>query len=127
MKFHLLVLINLTKIEPEPLQLHCILTGTAGADAFPDQVHFLKPELLRKGNLRYTGFGQAEGLPADFTIEMHMQVMMRMGKAIILATGIFHRAGPVVNLMDQAILLKGFQGAVQGDAVGPMKISLQII
>jgi hypothetical protein len=43
---------------------------------------------------------------------MDVQVMMRMGKAIIRAAGIFNRTGPVLNLMNQAFLLEGFQGAV---------------
>lgn len=68
MKFHLLVLIYLTKVGPAPLQLHCILTGTTGADAFHDHVPFLKPKLLWMENLRYTGIGKIEG----FRPEVHL-------------------------------------------------------
>lgn len=65
-------------------------SGQAGA-AYPfhGQVYLFCREFVGQGDPGYTGFGQAEGFPADFTRGMAIQVLVGMGQAIVPATRLF--------------------------------------
>jgi len=56
-----------------------------------------------------------------------MMILMRALSTIVLTKGVFLLVGTIHGFVDQALFLKGTQGAVQSDAVYLAQMLLKII
>jgi hypothetical protein len=70
---------------------------------------------------------EADGFAAGPALKMRMLIMVGVGSAIGKAQGIPANAPTVCRQVDQPLVLKGFEGAVKGDAVRVVELRLEFL
>ncbi len=67
---------------------------------------------------------KADGLVALRAVKVEVEVLLNITVAAGFAQGIFNYARAIIDLMDDALVFKGLQRAVEGGAVCPLGLAL---
>ena len=90
---------------------------TRGTRTGNHKIGMVGRKTFRQGKPGYGQFRETERLPAGRAIEVDMHIIGIAAGAIFRTEGKFGAAAFVVDLMNQAMLLKCFQGSIERGAV----------